>query len=128
MDLMRYREEYGGARPALIMNQGRKWMTLLVVDNGSTDGSGDCLERELAGPIHLVLTGPGGGTWRLSPSSDAIEVSAASSDSGPVAATLTSSAHDFVLWGTTRLPWRQACTVDGDEFVVARFLDALNIV
>ena len=34
MDLMRYREEYGGARPALIMNQGRKWMTLLVVDNG----------------------------------------------------------------------------------------------
>jgi hypothetical protein len=34
MELMRYREEYGGARPALIMKQGRKWMTLLVVDNG----------------------------------------------------------------------------------------------
>ena len=42
--------------------------------------------------------------------------------------TVTSDADAFVLWGTARTSWRDACTVDGDQQVAATFLDALNIV
>jgi hypothetical protein len=34
MELMRYREEYGGARPVLVIGEGRKWMQILMVDDG----------------------------------------------------------------------------------------------
>lgn len=35
MELMRYHEELLlGYRPALVLNEGRKWMDLLVVDHG----------------------------------------------------------------------------------------------
>jgi hypothetical protein len=35
MELQRYREELlKGARPALVVNEGRKWMQVLVVDHG----------------------------------------------------------------------------------------------
>lgn len=35
MELMRYREELlKGARPALVVAEGRKWMKVLVVDHG----------------------------------------------------------------------------------------------
>lgn len=83
------------------------------------------LERSLAAPIRLTLTGVGGGSWRLVPGADAITVEAGEGDA---VATVTSSAHDFFLWGTTRQPWRSLCTVTGDESVAATFLDALNIV
>jgi hypothetical protein len=83
------------------------------------------LERHLTGRIRLVLTGPGGGTWDMSRDGDAIVVGEPSGDAD---ATVTSDAHDFVLWGTVRTPWRDACQVDGDQTVAATFLDALNIV
>jgi hypothetical protein len=50
------------------------------------------------------------------------------SDQGPADVTVTSGAHDFVLWGTKRISWRDACTVEGDAAVAESFLDALNIV
>ncbi len=83
------------------------------------------LEQHLTGRLRLELTGPGGGAWDLVRDGDAIVVGA---PSGEPDATVTSDAHDFVLWGTVRMPWRQACTVAGDESVAATFLDALNIV
>jgi uncharacterized protein (TIGR03083 family) len=83
------------------------------------------LEQSLTGRIRLVLTGTGGGTWDISRDGDAIVVGAPQGDAD---VTVTSDAHDFVLWGTVRTPWRDACTVDGDELVAATFLDALNIV
>jgi uncharacterized protein (TIGR03083 family) len=83
------------------------------------------LEQSLTGRIRLVLTGPGGGTWDISRDGDAIHVGAPEGDPD---VTVTSDAHDFVLWGTVRMPWREACTVEGDEQVAATFLDALNIV
>ena len=83
------------------------------------------LEQQLGGSIRLALTGTGGGSWRIAREGDAISVTA---DDSPADATVTSSAHDFVLWGTKRTPWRDACTVDGDSSVAEQFLDALNIV
>lgn len=35
MELLRYREELLlGARPAMVMSEGRKWMNVLVIDKG----------------------------------------------------------------------------------------------
>jgi uncharacterized protein (TIGR03083 family) len=84
------------------------------------------LGASLSAPIVLVLTGPGGGEWAISPSgSDIVVTEGASADS---VATVSSSGHDFVVWGTQRSNWREHCSVAGDESVVARFLDALNII
>lgn len=89
------------------------------------------LERELSAPITLTLTGPGGGSWRIAADGPLGVltvndlVGGAATDS---VVTITSDGHGFVIWGTCREPWRQHCTVAGDEAVAARFLDALNIV
>jgi uncharacterized protein (TIGR03083 family) len=83
------------------------------------------LERSLAAPLRLELTGPGGGSWRLAVVGGAVAVG---EPVGDEVATVTSSAHDFVRWGTARTPWRELCTVTGDAAAAATFLDALNIV
>jgi uncharacterized protein (TIGR03083 family) len=83
------------------------------------------LQDSLTGTIRLVLTGAGGGSWRIARADDAITVT---SDVSPADVTVTSSAHDFVLWGTKRAPWADACTVEGDSAVAATFFDAVNIV
>ena len=43
-------------------------------------------------------------------------------------ATITSSAHDFVSWGTKRSDWRATCQVSGDEAAATPFLDTVNII
>jgi uncharacterized protein (TIGR03083 family) len=83
------------------------------------------LEESLHGAIRLTLTGAGGGSWRIVREGAGISVT---SDDGPADVTVTSSAHDFVLWGTKRTAWRDACTVEGDAATAESFLDALNIV
>lgn len=83
------------------------------------------LEQQLEGRVRLELTGPGGRVSDIVRVGDRIVVE---SPSGTPDATVTSSAHDFVLWGTQRMSWRNACTVSGDDAIAARFLDALNIV
>jgi uncharacterized protein (TIGR03083 family) len=83
------------------------------------------LEESLRGTIRLTLTGAGGGSWRIIREGAGITVV---SDQGPADVTVTSGAHDFVLWGTKRISWRDACTVEGDAAVAESFLDALNIV
>lgn len=83
------------------------------------------LHEQVTGRIRLALTGAGGGTWDITRDGDAIHVGAPDGDAD---VTVTSDAHDFVLWGTVRTAWRDACAISGDEAVAATFLDALNIV
>ena len=83
------------------------------------------LEESLLGSIRLTLTGVGGGSWRIARDGDGIAVLA---DTDPTDVTVTSEAHDFVLWGTKRAPWRDACIVEGDSVVAETFFDALNII
>lgn len=86
---------------------------------------------ELAGavrrPLGLRLTGVGGGEWTILPAGDDGLISIADGITD-VASTVTSSAHDFVAWGTKRSDWRACCALDGDETYAASVLDALNIV
>jgi uncharacterized protein (TIGR03083 family) len=38
------------------------------------------------------------------------------------------TALSFIAWGTKRKPWREFCSVTGDEASAASFLDCLNII
>lgn len=78
-------------------------------------------------PVGLRLTGAGGGEWTVLPVGGDGLISIGEGI-GDVAATVTSSAHDFVVWGTKRSDWRACCTLDGDEAYGAAVLDTLNIV
>ncbi len=79
----------------------------------------------LAEPITLELTGPGGRTVTIEPPVDGRLVVR---DGGGGAATVRSSAADFVAWGTTRRPWRDHVELTGDTDTAAAFLDALDVI
>lgn len=75
-------------------------------------------------PLALHLTGPGGGRWTLQPGAPLV----VTEDGDSPAATATSSAVDFVLWGTARVPWREVVRLEGDSAYAGRVLDAVDIV
>jgi uncharacterized protein (TIGR03083 family) len=84
--------------------------------------------RTIEGPVDLTLDGPGGGTWGLSPAPTGLlqihPGGAAGAD-----ALVIGNTEEFVLWGTTREPWRDhEVKIDGDIDLGTRFLDALNVV
>jgi uncharacterized protein (TIGR03083 family) len=76
-------------------------------------------------PFGLRLTGPGGGEWTLVPGDPRLTVVSGLHDP---AATATSPATDFVLWGTTRTSWRESVVLDGDVESAQRVLDEINII
>lgn len=86
------------------------------------------LARHLTAPLVLRLTGPGSTEVLISANADAITVRPLDSTAHNAAATLTSTSEDFLAWSTTRLPWRQLVSIDGDPTVAAAFLDALNLI
>jgi uncharacterized protein (TIGR03083 family) len=79
-------------------------------------------------PLGFSLTGPGAGEWTLRPAADGGLLEVHEGLDADVAATVSSSAHDFVRWGTKRCDWRECSTVSGDESYAATVLDTLNIV
>lgn len=84
------------------------------------------LGKSLSAPITLTLTGPGGGSWTITPAGDGIVVTPGKT--GGAVADVSSNGHSFINWGTKRSDWREHCKVTGDEAVAAKFLDALNII
>lgn len=78
-------------------------------------------------PLVLELTGAGGGSWTLNPAGDDGLVTAVENGGGGVA-TASSSAHDFVSWGTGRSAWRNAVTLSGDTDYAAAVLDGIQII
>ncbi|MGW8812120.1 maleylpyruvate isomerase family mycothiol-dependent enzyme [Gordonia terrae] len=75
--------------------------------------------------LGVRLTGPGGGEWTLRPGERLLTVETGLDRSDTV---IDSSAAGFVLWGTTRSPWRQHVSVHGDEAYAATVLDTMDIV
>ncbi|MGW4479447.1 maleylpyruvate isomerase family mycothiol-dependent enzyme [Rhodococcus triatomae] len=79
----------------------------------------------LTSPVGLRLTGDTTRSWRIERGADAVVVT--ETDDVPEDCA-TSSAIDFLRWGTKRTAWRSAVTVRGDRGVVAPVLDAFDIV
>lgn len=98
------------------MLAGLPWMCAAALD--------DVFDR----PLGLVLEGPGGGTWTIARGGNDGRVVVSEDANADVAATITSSDHDFVIWGTRRAPWRDLVKVEGDEAYAARVLDAIKII
>jgi hypothetical protein len=86
----------------------------------------DALAPVVQRPLTLELSGPGGGTWTIAPSPERVSVTEGADPSG--AATVRSTTHDFVVWGTKRRPWRDSVEVEGDEAYAAAVLDAVKII
>lgn len=82
----------------------------------------------LEAPLTLTLTGPGGGTWLVTPAgAGRLTVQPAARPSS--VAHITGPADGFPAWATTREKWRDHnLTVTGDELTASRFLDSINIV
>jgi hypothetical protein len=57
-----------------------------------------------------------------------LTVTPSSEFAGQPAAAVASQTTDFLAWSTTRLPWRSLVSIEGDEAVAERFLNALNLV
>jgi uncharacterized protein (TIGR03083 family) len=78
-------------------------------------------------PLNLVFTGPAAGSWVLRPG-DGLSV-VERGEAADAAASVTTTAHDFVQWGTKRRDWRvSGVTVTGDEAYAASVLDAVNVI
>jgi uncharacterized protein (TIGR03083 family) len=74
--------------------------------------------------VSLMLTGPGGGTWRVKPDGS-VTLGAAE----PAAAQITGVACEFPQWGTARSRWKDAdVSITGDADYAAAFLDTVDIV
>jgi hypothetical protein len=72
--------------------------------------------------VNLVLTGPGGGEYAL------LEGGVSAGLDSDAAATVTSPAVDFVVWGTQRRPWAGYVKIEGDERAAGAVLDVINII
>jgi hypothetical protein len=76
----------------------------------------DALDKVLTAPVQLELMGPGADSLTLG-------------GDGDVAATIRSSTHDFVVWGTARRPWRGFdVTIEGDADLGAAVADNINVI
>lgn len=85
------------------------------------------LAEHFTAPLALHVTGPGARDVLIRAQSGVISVDPLLAPDDAVA-TLTSTTTDFLAWSTTRLPWRQLVTVEGDQSAAAAFLDAINLV
>lgn len=104
------------------LRPGIEWMLMGMAQMQPVE-----LATAIVRPLGLKLTGAGGGEWTLVPAGDTGLISV-EPGIGSVAATVTSTAHDFVRWGTKRCNWRDCCTIEGDDDIAATVLDVLNIV
>jgi uncharacterized protein (TIGR03083 family) len=77
-------------------------------------------------PLVLRLEGPGGGRWTIAAGNGLVAVSKGAGRDA--VATVTSSSHDFVVWGTQRRPWSDYVRIEGDDAYAARVLDGIDII
>ena len=76
----------------------------------------EALAKVVTAPVQIEITGPGARSLRLG-------------GGGDVAATIRSSAADFVIWGTQRRPWRDyEVTIEGDAELGAAVADNINVI
>jgi uncharacterized protein (TIGR03083 family) len=79
-------------------------------------------------PLVLTLDGPGGGTWTLAPGGPDGRIAITEGADSKAAATVQSTDHDFVIWGTQRRPHEGLTKVDGDDAYATAVLDAINVI
>jgi Mycothiol maleylpyruvate isomerase N-terminal domain len=88
----------------------------------------DAMRSTVTQPVALALTGPGGGTWTIKPALDNGLVEVVDGEDGAVAAMITSSTDDFIVWATHRRPWSErSIELGGDEAYAAQVAEAIHL-
>jgi len=88
----------------------------------------DAMRKTVTRPVALALTGPGGGTWTVRPAVDDGPVEVVDGLDDDVAAKITSSTDEFILWATHRRPWEdRSVTLTGDEAYAADVAEAIHV-
>lgn len=106
-----------------MIRPGIEWMIAGMPQMQPTE-----LAEAVTAPLELELTGPGGGTWTIQPAGDDGLIVVDPRANLGATATVASTAHDFVSWGTKRSDWRTTCNIDGDENYATTILDIINII
>ena len=114
-------------RPVPAPDELREGVTVGWMLVGLPQMSGVPLHRAATAPMGLRLTGPGGGEWTLRRGQADGVVTVAEGLLNGVRATATSSALDFVSWGTRRRRWQDSVRVAGDEALASGILDAMHV-
>lgn len=115
-------------RPPIVLDDDRMVPTLDWMVAGIPQMCGAEIARSLTSPVEIRLEGPGARRFVLLPipgEETPIEVQPAT---GTYDTVVTSSAIDFLSWGTTRSSWRPAVRITGDEAHAAEVLDRINVV
>jgi uncharacterized protein (TIGR03083 family) len=87
---------------------------------------GPLLADTVREPITLRLTGPGESAWTIRRVDRTGQLDVNESHEGAVE--VTSTACDFIRWGTKRKAWQPLCVVRGNRTLATEFLCTLNIV
>ncbi|MYR08622.1 hypothetical protein GTV32_20955 [Gordonia sp. SID5947] len=95
--------------------------------SGLPQMNGAALHPTLVAPIGLRLTGATDRTFVIARGADPSSVTVSETDDLPDDVA-TSSATDFLRWGTTRTSWRSAVVTEGDRARISAVLDAVDIV
>ena len=106
-----------------MIRPGIEWMIAGMPQMQPTE-----LAEVVTEPLELELTGPGGGTWTIQPAGEDGLIEVAPRANLGASATVASTAHNFVSWGTKRSDWRETCVIDGNENYAATVLDTINII
>jgi uncharacterized protein (TIGR03083 family) len=115
-------------RPAPPSDDVRLGATMEWLLAGLPQMPGDAIGKAVTQPIALTLTGPGGGTWTVKPAAADGLVEVIDGLDGDVAATITSSTDDFIVWATHRRPWtEQSVELSGDTAYATQVIDAINL-
>lgn len=106
------------------LHETRVWMLAGLPQMCATQ-----LRDVVTAPVGMVLEGPGGGSWVIEVPGDSGLCQVTPGSPTTAAATLTSSVHDFVSWGTRRKSWREgSVNISGDADLAAAVADAINII
>jgi hypothetical protein len=108
--------------PAVAIDPAIDWMM-----SGVTQMCATSLLAVLDKPIGLTLTGATRRSFVIDRASDREEVLVTETGDLPGGAA-TSDAMDFLQWGTRRSAWRPVVEVGGDGALVARVLDAIDVI
>jgi uncharacterized protein (TIGR03083 family) len=89
----------------------------------------EALKPVTTAPWRLRLTGVCAGAYTVAPVDDPVRAcTVTAGESGDAAFTVETDVEELVRWGTHRTPWRGNVTIDGDEELAARVLDAVRLI
>jgi hypothetical protein len=115
-------------RPAPPSDAVRLRATMEWLLAGLPQMPGEAIRAAVTKPIALAFTGPGGGSWTVEPTGDDNAVKVVEGASAEVAATITTSTDDFIIWGTHRRPWTDFdVRVEGNEEYATTVIGAIHL-